>query len=132
MRRPRNAGLVVVGMLLAGLSGAGCSSSTPEEDAEALKKRMIDIEKKVKDSMPKTQEIALKQKVDPEVLKKVQEELGVLKEYLDEPTGKMDFVTVNAIQAFQRRVELKDDGLLDEKTLARLEEEAKKAKASQG
>ena len=116
--------------LLVGIGGAGCKSSNPQESSKAFETRMKEIEKRMKDSMPKTQELALQQKVSPEVLKKVQEELGTLKEYLDEPTGKMDFVTVNAIQAFQRRMGLLDDGQLNEKTLRFLEEEAKKAQAT--
>ena len=125
--------LLLATVLFAGLGGGGCQSSDPKESSKALEIRMKEIEKRMKDSMPKTQELALHQEVAPEVLKKVQEELRSLKEYLDEPTGKMDFVTVNAIQAFQRQVGLLDDGLLNEKTLKRLEEEAKKAPAtSQG
>jgi peptidoglycan hydrolase-like protein with peptidoglycan-binding domain len=37
-------------------------------------------------------------------------------EYLGEVNGKLDSVTVNAIQAFQRSRGLRDDGLLDERT----------------
>lgn len=114
--------------LLAGL--LGCQSSSPEESAKALEARMKAIEKRMKDSMPKTQELALQQKVDPEVVKKVQEELRTLKEYLDDPTGNIDFVTVNAVEAFQRRMGLTDGGQLDAKTLELLESEAKKAGAA--
>lgn len=122
------ASLLVLTLIFGGLTA--CQSSDPKESSKALEVRMKEIEKRMKDSMPKTQELALQQKVDPEVLKKVQEELQILKEYLDEPTGKMDFVTVNAIQAFQRRVGLLDDGQLSPKTLELLEEEAKKAHAT--
>jgi murein L,D-transpeptidase YcbB/YkuD len=36
-------------------------------------------------------------------------------------------VTVNAIEAFQRRAGLRDDGLLDEETVRRLDEAASAA-----
>ncbi|MGH7820395.1 MAG: peptidoglycan-binding domain-containing protein [Candidatus Binatia bacterium] len=122
-----------IGFGLACVLGAlGCQSAPGEdqESKEAFEARMREIEQRIKDSMPKTQQIALKQKIEPERLKKVQEQLNALKEYLDEPTGKMDFVTVNAVQAFQRRMGLGDDGLLDERTLRLLEQEA--AKVGQG
>jgi hypothetical protein len=109
------------------LALAGCQTGPgeTEESKEAFKARMMEIEKRMRDSMPKTQEIALKQKLDPKIVEKAQRELGVLKEYLDPPTGKIDFITVNSIQAFQRHMELAEDGLLDEKTLELLEREAK-------
>lgn len=64
--------------------------------------------------------IALAQRVDEDVVQHVQSELRVLQEYLDEPSGTLDAVTVNAIEAFQRRTGLRDDGLLDPRTLDRL------------
>ncbi|MGH7860268.1 MAG: hypothetical protein ACREQY_23310, partial [Candidatus Binatia bacterium] len=76
----------------------GCQSGPgeSEESKEAFEARMREVAERIKDSMPKTQEIALKQKIEPERLEKIQKQLNALKEYLDEPTGKMDFVTVNA------------------------------------
>jgi peptidoglycan hydrolase-like protein with peptidoglycan-binding domain len=82
----------------------------------------------MKDSMTKTQQLALAQKPDPAVVRKVQDQLKILNEYLEpSPSGKIDMVTVNAIEAFQHRVELKEDGLLNEETLRKLEEAAKNA-----
>ncbi len=120
-------------VLIAGTLAA-CSPKDPEASAKAMEERMRDIEKKMKDSMPKTQQIAFAQQIDPAVLKKVQEQLAVLKEYLDTPSGKMDMVTVNAIEAFQHREGMKEDGLLTEEVLKRLEAAAQKASggASQG
>lgn len=115
-------------LLSLGIASTGCESGDAEQTSESLKERMKEMEKRAKESMPKTQENALKQKADPETVKKVQAELMVLKEYLDEPTGKIDFVTVNAVQAFQHRVGLTEDGLLDTETLQRLEQEAAAAK----
>ena len=128
MRRALGTKALAVGVsLLASLAGGACDSPTESgTTSKAMEERMREIEKRMKDSLPKTQEIALAQKTDPEVVKKVQAELKVLNEYLeDAPSGKIDMVTVNAIEAFQRRVGLHDDGLLDEETLKRLDEATK-------
>ena len=109
---------------------AGCHSPDPDSGttSKAMEQRMREIEKRVKDSMPKTQQIALAQKPDAAVVRKVQDQLKILNEYLEpSPSGKIDMVTVNAIEAFQRRVDLKDDGLLNEETLRKLDEASKVA-----
>ena len=108
------------------LGALGCSSGDETKTSEAMAARMKEIEKRIKESMPKTQEMALDQKVAPDVVKKCQENLKKLSEYQDEPSGQIDMVTVNAIQAFQRRAGLADDGLLDERTIKKLEEAAAK------
>jgi peptidoglycan hydrolase-like protein with peptidoglycan-binding domain len=111
----------------------GCESPDPDSGttSKAMEQRMREIEKRMKDSMPKTQQIALAQKPDPEVVRKVQDQLKALNEYLEPaPSGKIDMVTVNAIEAFQRRAGLKEDGLLDEETLKKLDEAAKAAQAA--
>jgi peptidoglycan hydrolase-like protein with peptidoglycan-binding domain len=98
--------------------------------SKAMEQRMREIEKKMKDSMPKTQQIALAQKPNAAVVQKAQADLRALNEYLeDPPSGKIDMVTVNAIEAFQRRAGLKDDGLLNDETLKKLDEAAKSAGA---
>ena len=66
--------------------------------------------------------IALEQKVDPAVVKEVQTQLAGIKEYQGEVNGKLDSVTINAIQAFQRSVGLDDDGLLNDPTRKKLKE----------
>ena len=109
---------------------AACHSPDPDSGttSKAMEQRMREIEKRVKDSMPKTQQIAMAQKPDAAVVRKVQDQLKILNEYLEpSPSGKIDMVTVNAIEAFQRRVGLKDDGLLNEQTLSKLEEASKAA-----
>lgn len=115
--------------LVAGACFVGCDSGEEATTtSKAMEERMRDIEKRVKASLPKTQEIALAQKAEAATVQKAQADLKTLSEYLeDRPSGKIDMVTVNAIEAFQRRVKLKDDGLLNEETLRRLDEEAKKA-----
>lgn len=85
-----------------------------------MEARLRDIEKRIRESMPRTQEQALAQEVDAAVVRETQEILRGLHEYQDPPNGKLDMVTVNAIQAFQRRAKLRDDGILDERTLRAL------------
>src|SRR5216684_2417532 len=122
----RTLGATLVALALA---LAACSSGDPEASSKTMEARMKEIEKRMKDSMPKTQENALAQKVDKETVKKVQTQLQALSEYLDEPAGKLDMVTVNAIEAFQRHEGMKEDGLLNEETLKKLEAAAGKAGA---
>jgi peptidoglycan hydrolase-like protein with peptidoglycan-binding domain len=120
---------LTTGALLFALVGAGCSSGDSQATAKAMEQRMREIEKKMKDSMPKTQQIAITQKVDAALITRAQEALTTLKEYMDKPSGKIDMVTVNAIQAFQRREGVPEDGLLTEELLKKIEEAAAKAKS---
>ena len=109
---------VLMAVVLAFL--AACSG----KDAET---RAREAEKKIKESIPDVVGAAMAQKVTPEQVKQAQEELKVLSEYLDEPSGTLDAVTVSAIQAFQRTEGLKADGMLNEKTMRLLQEAAAKA-----
>ena len=110
------------GLALLAAAAIGLAACDSQDDSTTS---MRDTEKRIKDSLPKTQEIALAQNVEPALLAKVQAELKALNEYLDDPpSGKIDMVTVNAIEAFQRRVGVRDDGLLDSETLRRLEDAA--------
>ena len=111
--------------LTVALALAACSSGGDEaKTSEAMEARMREIEKRIKESMPQVQEAALAQKVEPEVVKACQEHLKKLNEYQDEPSGKLDDVTVNAIMAFQRSARLTDDGLLTDRTIRKLAEQA--------
>ena len=94
------------------------------KDAET---RAREAEKKIKESIPDVVGVALAQKVSPEQIKQAQEELKALSEYLGETNGKLDAVTVSAIQAFQRTQSLKADGMLTDKTMRLLQEAAAKA-----
>jgi peptidoglycan hydrolase-like protein with peptidoglycan-binding domain len=117
-------------LAIAAVGLAACSSPTDSGTTSSAERHMREIEQRVKDSLPKTEEIALAQMVEPDVVKKVQAELRTLEEYLDDPpSGKIDMVTVNAIEAFQRRAGLRDDGLLDTETLKRLEATTKEPPA---
>lgn len=100
---------------------AGCTGQNAET-------RGREAEKKIKEGIPDVVGAALEQKSTPEQVKRAQDELKVLSEYLGEATGKLDAVTVSAIQAFQRTQGLKADGMLTDKTMRLLQEAAAKAK----
>jgi peptidoglycan hydrolase-like protein with peptidoglycan-binding domain len=105
-------------MLLTFGAVAACTGQNAESRAR-------EAEKKIKEAIPDVVGAALEQKATPEQVKQAQDELKVLSEYLGEPTGKLDAVTVSAIQAFQG---LKADGMLSDKTMRLLQEAAAKAK----
>ena len=100
---------VAAGTLLAG----GCSKQTAEErgreTAEKIQKSMVDVDA-----------IALDQAVDPAVVSEVQKNLTTINEYQGEINGKLDAVTINAIQAFQRTAGLKDNGIITDTTRQKL------------
>jgi peptidoglycan hydrolase-like protein with peptidoglycan-binding domain len=84
-------------LLLALAPAAGCKRQTAEErgrDAmERVQKSMVDLEA-----------IALEQKTEPAVVEEIQRNLTAINEYQGEINGKLDSVTVNAIQSFQRTI----------------------------
>ena len=94
--------------LLGLLIFAGCISDTET--------RARDAEKKIKQSIPDVEGLALAQQATPEEIKQAQQALTVAKEYQGEITGQLDSVTVNAIEAFQRSHGIEDDGMLNAKT----------------
>jgi len=98
------------------------------KDAET---RAREAEKKIKETIPDVVGAALAQTTTPEQVTRVQDQLRVLSEYLGESTGKLDAVTVSAIQAFQRTQGLKADGMLTDKTMRLLQEAAAKAQPKQ-
>ena len=104
--------LVGVGCL-ALLLAAGCSQKSVEErareTAEKMQASMVDVEA-----------IALQQKAEPDVVSEVQRNLTAIHEYQGEINGKLDSVTVNAIQAFQRTAGLKDNGIITADTRQKL------------
>ncbi len=95
---------LVAGLLFLG----GC-----ETDTEARARKAAE---KIKESIPDVQARALAQPVTEEDVRLAQTALRAVHEYLGEINGKLDSVTVNAIQAFQRSRGLRDDGILDERT----------------
>ena len=108
------------------LAGSACSVPTDEERAKAA-------EESAKRSLIAIDAGALEQKIDPEKLKVIQRQLAAIDEYKGEANGKLDQVTVNAYEAFQRSNDLSPDGMFTEKTLRLLEEAAaKRGGAKQG
>jgi len=89
--------------------------------------RAREAAEKIKESMPDVEARALEQKVTPEQVQQAQEVLKKVHEYLGEANGKLDAVTVNSIEAFQRAHGLKADGILNEKTQHALQDAASKA-----
>jgi len=116
-RAPRAAAVIV----LAALAAAGCSRQSVEERAR-------DTLEKIQAGMVDVEAIALEQKADPAVISEVQRNLTAINEYQGEINGKLDSVTVNAIQDFQRTVGLKDDGIITDTTRQRLAAAAAKPK----
>jgi peptidoglycan hydrolase-like protein with peptidoglycan-binding domain len=92
-------------------------------------RRAREAEEKIRASIPDVEARALEQQVGEGVVRAAQEQLTKLNEYQGEVNGKLDMVTVNAIQAFQRARGLKTDGLLSEDTV-RLLEQASSEKSS--
>jgi len=91
------------------LALASCKGKSAEQRAREQLEKM-------KEAIPDTEAKALEQKVTPEDVRMAQTGLKAADEYLGEINGQLDAVTVNAIEAFQRRHGLKDNGLLDERT----------------
>src|SRR5215470_6595480 len=116
-RAPRAAAVIV----LAALAAAGCSRQSVEERAR-------DTLEKIQAGMVDVEAIALEQKADPAVISEVQRNLTAINEYQGEINGKLDSVTINGIQAFQRTANLKDDGIITDTTRQRLAAAAAKPK----
>jgi hypothetical protein len=95
----------------------GCSQESPTERAQ---KAVEEIRR----SIPDPDATAIAQKTDTETVKEVQQRLTTLKEYMGEINGKLDGVTINAIEAFQRSAGLPDNGILDNRTLKKLRQAA--------
>ena len=110
---------IVLAAVLMALSG--CSDSSAE-------KRGREALEKMKESMPDVETKALAQKVTSAQVQRAQEALLAVKEYLGEPNGQLDSVTVNAIEAFQRAHGLPEDGMLNDKTESALLAAAASAK----
>ena len=108
-RAPRAAAVIV----LAALAAAGCSRQSVEERAR-------DTLEKIQAGMVDVEAIALEQKADPAVITEVQRNLTAINEYQGEVDGKLDSVTINAIQAFQRTAGVKDDGIITDATRKKL------------
>lgn len=111
--------LALTSALLLGIAASACSIPTDQDRAKAA-------EESAKKSLVAIDHAALEQKVDPEKVKKIQQQLTALKEYKGDINGKLDQVTINAYEAFQRSNGLYPDGMLNDKTLKLLDEAAAK------
>ena len=100
---------------LVAMLAIGCTGSDTETRAR-------EAAEKIKESMPDVEAKAMAQKATPEDVKLAQEALTAVKEYMGEIDGKLDSVTINAIQAFQKTNGLTADGILSEKTKRLLKE----------
>ncbi len=93
----------------------GCTGADTETRAR-------EAAEKIKESMPDVEAKAMAQKTSPEEVKAAQEALTAVKEYMGEIDGKLDSVTINAIEAFQKTQGIKADGILNDKTKGLLKE----------
>ena len=102
---------------LIALAGIGCGKQTAEESNRATAEK---IQKKIAESMVDFETLAIEQKADPALVQEVQRNLTAINEYQGEINGKLDSVTINAIQSFQRTAGLKDDGIITTATREKL------------
>jgi peptidoglycan hydrolase-like protein with peptidoglycan-binding domain len=110
---------VLVSSLLLGLAASACKIPTDQDRAKAA-------EESAKKSLVAIDHAALEQKADADKVKKIQQQLIAVNEYKGDVNGKLDQVTINAYEAFQRSNGLFPDGMLSDKTLKLLEEAAAK------
>lgn len=102
-----------VAVFLAGMALVACSPEQAEHRARLAAETM-------RESLPDIDRAARAQRLPPEVVRSVQQQLQAVHEYQGEISGELDAVTLTAIQAFQRAQGLHDDGVLDAHTRARL------------
>lgn len=99
------------------LAITACSGDVAEKKARAAAER-------ARDAIVPLDEGALEQEIPAEQVKKVQEQLTALLEYMGPINGKLDQVTLNALEAFQRKNDIRADGRFNEETLRLLDQTA--------
>src|SRR6185503_2896266 len=106
---------IAMGIALAAVVvlGLGCGRKSVEDRAR-------DAAEKIQSEQVDVEAVALDQKAPADVVSEVQRNLTAINEYKGEINGKLDSVTINAIQSFQRTAGLKDDGLINDKTREKL------------
>jgi peptidoglycan hydrolase-like protein with peptidoglycan-binding domain len=104
-------------LVAASFSAPGCSGDLAKEKARAAAER-------ARDAIQPLDHGAMEQKVEPEQVKAVQAALTVLKEYMGPINGKLDQVTLNALESFQRKNDITADGRFNEETLTLLQQTA--------
>ena len=113
---------IAIGMVALVSSATACGGRSVEDRAR-------EAEQKMKDSLgPDVEAVAMAQPIDPAVAKEVQENLTAINEYQGEANGKLDNITVIAIQAFQRSAGIEDNGIVDERTRSKLQAAAATAR----
>lgn len=100
--------VLLLGLLAAG--GAGCDEAERERRAREAAEQM-------KESIPDVHAHALEQQATAAEIELAQRALAKEKEYMGPVDGKLDRVLINAVQAFQRRHGLEDNGILAGRTL---------------
>jgi peptidoglycan hydrolase-like protein with peptidoglycan-binding domain len=99
---------------------------------EGAATRARDAADRIRSQIKDVQAEALAQAVSPETVREAQQHLQVLREYLGEVNGKLDMVTVNAVQAFQTAQGMEADGLITDRTMERLRQAAAEKQAASG
>jgi len=118
MRSTRLVRLVAaLALVAAPFSISACSPDLAKEKARAAAERARDATKPLDHG-------AMEQTIAPEQVKAVQAALTVLKEYMGPINGKLDQVTLNALESFQRKNEITPDGRFNEETLTLLQQTA--------
>ncbi len=115
---------VLVASWFCSVALVACQSDTEARAREAAEK--------IKESIPDIHTRALSQPVTEAEVREAQAALREVKEYLGEVNGKLDTITVNAIQAFQRSRGLRDNGILNERTKRELRKVLAGARADIG
>ncbi len=100
-------------LVAAPLSISACSGDLAKEKARAAAER-------ARDAIQPLDHGAMEQTIAPEQVKAVQASLTVLKEYMGPINGKLDQVTLNALESFQRKNDITPDGRFNEETLTLL------------
>ncbi|GIW41220.1 MAG: hypothetical protein KatS3mg076_1797 [Candidatus Binatia bacterium] len=107
----------------------------PACSSRGLEERAREAADRIREQAGMVQELALSQRVPEEKVREAQRLLAELGEYMGEIHGRVDMVTVNAIEAFQASHGLEPDGMLTDETLERLRaaaEERRRERAAKG
>ncbi len=109
--RSRVSGWAAAALAVAALS---CSGDLTEEKARLAAER-------AREGLQPLDAGAMEQDLDAATVEKVQKQLTTLNEYMGPITGKLDPVTLNALEAFQRSHDITPDGRFNPETLDALD-----------
>jgi peptidoglycan hydrolase-like protein with peptidoglycan-binding domain len=109
--------VAALALVAAPFSISACSEDLAKEKARAAAER-------ARDAIQPLDHGAMEQTIAPEQVKAVQASLTVLKEYMGPINGKLDQVTLNALESFQRKNDITADGRFNEETLTLLQQAA--------